>query len=139
MIQKVSFCVVLIVHFIFFTSLDGMIKSQDQKEFLSSSMQVVHCLIHKVDLDHNILCSLAVNKTSEQWLRETALGRKIYLKQHIDPLFLQNTPVRWHKYGSACGRKIIDSEYEPRLKLQVYYMQQAISLKENSWEISQKN
>ena len=123
--------IILFIPLIFFVSLNGMIQPQDDKTFLTPSMQIMYSLINTKDLDHTTLCSLALNKQTEKWLRETAVSRKECLHKHIShQILFEDTSVTWHKYGSACAKKVIHDFAEPvQMLLMVYYMQKDISYK----------
>lgn len=91
--------------------------------FNKQAEALVVLLHHRIDLDHDTICSLSVNKELEKILKNTAIQRKKYIESNIYKdtkipfVFTPPPSIIWHKYGSSCGRVIIAIDTENITKL----------------------
>lgn len=102
-LKNATLCIA--VAFMFFNALLCMDEPENKDVVLEPVIRVLSFLL--TDglgfFDHQMICSLAVNRECEKVLQETAPARRAYFTKQIPQEFFQTIPVIWHKYGSACG------------------------------------
>jgi len=121
-VQHTTLC--MVVACIFFNSVIGMDDAnKDVVSLPSNDTAVISFLLtHKSNLfDHKMICSLSLNRGCEKVLKDSAQKRRECLTEHMQNQWFDcDNKIVWHKYGSACGKKVIMRDEQGKVLCVLY-------------------
>lgn len=110
MLRKIIFSITATCIFIVTYSMDLIESSRHAIIPSNTHIAGSFLLVHKIDLfDHDMVCSLVVNKEWEGIVKSVAPKLRAYLARKIPGHFFNacDGSLVWHKYGTAFARKYV--------------------------------